>query len=131
MPTESQDIGASKNTAQPVNPPAGYERRCQPRYRLAVPIRLYCPRDCKSIRAITLEISEGGFSAAVASPLLLGERVHVQPIPLASGTAVAQVKHQVGRLHGFSFLEISDEQVAKIRSGCRGLSLFGPNSLGI
>ena len=108
------------------NPPVN--RRLHARYRFSAPISVHTG-DGRAIRAMTLEISVRGLSAMLASPLAIGETVQLDPV--AAGTVTAQVRHQVGKIFGFEFLQISEEQSNKLRDECRRLPIYPPNRMGI
>jgi len=78
---------------------------------------------------MTLEISEHGLSAVLASSLQVGGIAQLEPV--AENTLTAQVRYSVGRVHGFEFMEVSDEQIQKLREKCRQLPLYPPNKMGI
>jgi hypothetical protein len=78
---------------------------------------------------MTLEISEKGLSAILASPLAIGGTVHLEPV--AASTVIAQVRYIVGRVYGFEFLHVTAEQTNKLRDDCRRLPLYPPNKMGI
>jgi hypothetical protein len=78
---------------------------------------------------MTIEISEKGLSAMLGSPLAIGGTVRLEPV--AAGTVTAQVRHVVGKVYGFEFLQVSQEQTNKIRDDCRTLPLYPPNKTGI
>jgi hypothetical protein len=111
------------------NSPAGaIDRRRYRRYRLAIPISVHSVEGTV-IPAITLEISDGGLSAVLAAPLKVGDRVQLEK--LARGTISAQVCRQIGRVYGFEFLQLTNDQADKIREECRRLPLYPSNQTGI
>jgi hypothetical protein len=55
----------------------------------------------------------------------------VQLEPVAAGTVTAEVRHNVGKVYGFAFLQMTGEQTLKLRNECRGLPRFPPNRMGI
>ena len=75
---------------------------------------------------MTLEISEMGLSAALASDLKIGETVKLYP--LADETWTAQVRHKVGNIYGFEFLDPSDKQVGRLRDICSRLPRYPENN---
>jgi hypothetical protein len=113
---------------QPGSEDAGSNRRRHARYRFSAPISVHIS-DGPAIPAITLEISEKGLSAVLASPLEIGCTVQLEPVAAAAVTA--QVRHKVGRVYGFEFLKITEEQTKKLQDVCRTLPLYPPNSMGI
>jgi hypothetical protein len=104
------------------------DRRRHVRYRFSVPIKVFRGNGLE-IPGMTLEISESGLSAALATPLRVGEMVNMEPV--GGGRAIARVRHNVGRIHGFEFVEISREQSLKIKEQCVGLPHYQSNRLGI
>jgi len=110
------------------SPTATIDRRRYRRYRLAIPISVHSAEGAL-IPAITLEISDGGLSAVVAAPLKVGERVQLERV--APGTISAEVCRQIGRVYGFEFLQLTNDQADKIREECRRLPLYPSNHTGI
>lgn len=105
------------------------DRRRHKRFRLSVPISV-SGKDASIIPAMTLEISEGGLSAVLISELQVGDTVKIYPI--AGETLTAQVRHRIGRVYGFEFLEVSDQQVSRLRETCSRLPLYPhDNKMGI
>ena len=96
------------------------DRRKHTRYQLSVPIQLSMT-DRPAIQGLTMEISEGGFGAAVSASLEVGSRMVVTPIGYNAMLAV--VRWIRGRSYGFEFLELSWEQQHRIRDHCRKLPL--------
>lgn len=78
---------------------------------------------------MTLEISESGLSAMLASPLKVGDSVRLEPV--AAGAVTAQVRHNVGAIYGFEFLQVAEEQIDKLRDTCHRLQRYPPNKRGI
>jgi hypothetical protein len=104
------------------------DRRRHGRYRYAAPISVHTG-DGVIVPAITLEISQSGLSAMVSSPLKVGDTVRLDPV--GGGTVTARVRHNVGKIYGFEFSQITEEQVQKLRDTCRRLPLYPPNRMGI
>jgi len=77
--------------------------------------------DGRTIEGITLDISEGGLAAAISSPLAVGDRVMLQPI--CGGAVSAMVQRVLGRIYGFQFLNLSAEQIHRIREACKHFPL--------
>jgi hypothetical protein len=78
---------------------------------------------------MTLEISEHGLSAVLASPLDAGTTAQLEPV--AEHILTAQVRYNIGKVHGFEFLQITEEQISKLREKCGMLPLYPPNKMGI
>ena len=57
-------------------------------------------------------MSTSGLSAMVSGALCEGDTVTLEPV--AGGPASARVRHQLGRLYGFEFVDLSAEQTAQI-----------------
>ena len=96
------------------------ERRKHLRYRMTENINIICG-DGRIIRGITLNISEGGLAAAISSPLVVGDRITLEPV--GGGAVSAVVRCVLGRIYGFQFLSLSSEQVQRIRDACKRLPL--------
>ncbi|MFY9978403.1 MAG: PilZ domain-containing protein [Candidatus Sulfotelmatobacter sp.] len=108
--------------------PVPDRRRCK-RFRLSVPISI-SGSDASIIPAMTLEVSERGLSAVLASDLKIGETVKLYP--LADETWTAQVRHKVGKIYGFEFLDPSNQQVVRLRDICSRLPRYPEgNKLGV
>ena len=99
----------------------GYDRRKHRRHRWSVPIEISAG-DGPRMNGITIELSEGGFSAAISASLELGDRVDVTAVGYVVMLAV--VRWVRGRAYGFEFLELSPEQQQKIKDECRRLPLY-------
>ena len=112
----------------PPKSPEAIDRRRNPRYRFSVPITI-CAADGLIIPGISIEISASGISAISASPLTINETVNLTPI--ANGTVLARVRHNVGKVYGFEFLNLTPEQTQQIIDKCRFLPLYRGKSLGI
>jgi hypothetical protein len=85
--------------------------------------------DGSAIPAMTLEISESGLSAVLASSVKVGGTVLLEPI--ADGSVTAEVRHNVGKVYEFTFLQMTPEQTSKLRDDCRRLPRCPPNKMGI
>lgn len=64
-------------------------------------------------RGITVEISESGLSAAVNDSLMVGDRFELEPI--AGGKVFASVRHKTGKIYGFEFVDLTQEQAARLK----------------
>jgi PilZ domain len=100
------------------------KRRCD-RYRFSTPISV-SGNDASIISGITLEISEAGLSAVLASPLRIGDTVKLYPV--VADTVTAQVRHNVGKIYGFQFLGMTNGQLGKLREMCRTLPRYPAKS---
>ena len=96
------------------------DRRKHTRYQLRVPIQLSVT-DRPTIQGLTIEISEGGFGAAIGASLGVGNRAAATPIGYNAMLAV--VRWSRGRAYGFEFLELTSDQQQRIRDHCRKLPL--------
>jgi hypothetical protein len=65
----------------------------------------------------------------LASPLKVGDSVRLEPV--AAGAVTAQVRHNVGAIYGFEFLQVAEEQIDKLRDTCHRLQRYPPNKRGI
>ena len=104
------------------------DRRRHARYRFTVPINIY-PADGVGIPGISLEISESGLSAITATSLQLGAIVELEPVLASRVSAI--VRHNVGRLYGFEFLNLTTEQTSQIKESCKTRSRYLSGTLGI
>jgi hypothetical protein len=104
------------------------DRRRTPRYRFSVPIAIRSSGGA-SMRGITIEISETGTSAIIAGSLKVADTVELEPI--ADGVVQAAVRHNVGKVYGFEFLNLSVERTARIRESCKMLPRYQSKALGI
>ena len=103
------------------------DRRRHPRYRFSVPITIRCA-DGAAIAGITIEISGSGLSAITAQSLKIDDIVELEPI--AGGKVAALVRRNVGRVHGFEFLNPTVEQTDRIVESCKLLPLYQGTPLG-
>ena len=92
------------------------DRRRHPRYRFSEPMRV-CLQGGASLEGMSVEISQSGMSAMIQGPLKPGDIVRLQP--LTGVTIAAIVRHKLGMLYGFEFLELAREQATKIAERCR------------
>jgi len=104
------------------------DRRRHPRYRFSTPLTIRSA-DGEIMRAITIEISASGVSAITERSLRLNDRVELEPI--AASKVLAVVRHNVGKIYGFEFLELSSEQSHAIVESCKLLPQYRAKSLGI
>jgi len=104
------------------------DRRRHPRYRLSVPITIGTS-DGVVIPGISIEISVSGISAISAHPLKLNDTVELAPI--ADGKVQACVRHNIGKIYGFEFLNLTHEQTQRITDRCKYYPLYRGKSLGI
>jgi hypothetical protein len=109
----------------PETPP---DRRRHPRFRLSVPLTIRCA-DGATIQAISMEVSESGLSAITAQSLNIGDTVELEPIVASKLSAV--VRQNVGKVHGFEFLNLTSEQAYRIRERCKMLPRYRGKLLGI
>jgi c-di-GMP-binding flagellar brake protein YcgR len=90
----------------------GSERRATVRYHHSESIAVRCPSG-SIMTGVSVEISEGGLSAMVNGLLLVGQVAELYPV--AGGPVQAKVRHKLGLLYGFQFLEITGEQRRQIQ----------------
>lgn len=109
-------------------PEADHDRRRHPRYRLSVPLNIHAP-DGVIMRAISIEISVSGLSAITAASLTMNDKVELEPI--AAFKIFALVKHNIGKIYGFEFINLTPEQTHRITEICKLLPLYRGKSLGI
>ncbi len=71
----------------------------------------------------SFEISESGMSAVFPSAeLLVGERVELSPVLGYQLDAI--LRHTKGKMYGFEFVGLDEEQVRKMAQQCKNLPLF-------
>ncbi len=121
---ENMTMGSSPPA--PELPPGVAERRRFPRYRLSAPITVRS-KGLPEMRGMSIEISEGGMSAAVGVGLKVGDAVELEPVGGAAAAAV--VRRILGRLCGFEFLNLSPEQARKVREMSGMFPLYRPRTL--
>jgi hypothetical protein len=92
------------------------ERRQHPRYRFSEPMKVRC-QDGACFDGISVEISESGMSAMISGVLKPGDVVRLQPV--TGVVAEAVVRHKLGMLYGFEFVELAREEARKIAERCR------------
>jgi hypothetical protein len=92
------------------------ERRRHARYRFSEPMKV-CRQDGACLDGISVELSQSGMSAMVHGALAPGDVVRLQPVTGVNTAAV--VRHKLGMLYGFEFLELANEQAGKIAERCR------------
>src|ERR1700687_1447462 len=112
----------TEHDSQPM--PAGVsERRKRPRYWLTVLMTIHSA-DGSAMPGLSVEISEGGMSAMASNPLKVGETVELEPVE--GGRVSAVVRHKLGQMYGFEFVDLSAEQAQRIAESCRkyGASRF-------
>ena len=118
------DIDAQKAAETPP------DRRRHPRYRFSVPITIRsADGDGPVMPGISIEISASGISAIAADSLKLNDTVELEPI--AAGKALAIVRHKIGKIYGFEFLNLTPEQTRQITERCKFLPQYRGKSLGI
>jgi hypothetical protein len=103
------------------------QRRREHRYRFCAPVSVHLSEG-KAVRALTIEMSVLGFSAAVATKLEIGTAVYVSPI--AGAEARAKVRRRIGGIHGFEFTDLSPVQWNKLRNYLPTLQAYPDNRLG-
>jgi hypothetical protein len=101
----------SRRNAQGAAQP-GSERRATVRYHHSESIAVRCPSG-SVMTGVNVEISEDGVSAMVNGLLLVGQVADLYPV--AGGPVQAKVRHKLGLLYGFQFLEITGEQRRQIQ----------------
>ena len=103
-----------QTVAEPTETPV-LDRRTTERHRFSVPITIRLSEG-PGARGITLEISESGLSACTNAQFRIDENVDLEPV--AGGKVAATVRRRTGNVYGFSFRNISSEQLDQIRSIC-------------
>ena len=110
---DSDDINAHGEVSKSVDPA---DRRRRPRYRFSEPMKV-CRQDGSCLDGLSVELSQSGMSAIIRGTLTPGDVVRLQPVSGVSTAAV--VRHKLGMLYGFEFLELAIEQAGKIAERCR------------
>ena len=108
--------------------PAFADRRSHPRYRFSTPIMVRAAGS-EPVPAITMEISENGLSALVGAAFHVGQQLELDPV--GGSKAAAIVRRSVGRLCGFEFVSLSQEQIQNIRERCKTLPLYRGGTIGV
>jgi PilZ domain len=101
-------------------PPIISERRRKPRYWCSVPVTIRAA-DGAIIPGISVEMSESGMSAVASGLLKVGQRVELERV--AGGSLWAEVRHKLGGLYGFEFVELGEKQVRRIAENCKKLDV--------
>ena len=73
--------------------------------------------DGACLDGVSVELSQSGMSAMIRGSLAPGDVVRLQPVTGVNTAAV--VRHKLGMLYGFEFLELANEQAGKIAERCR------------
>ena len=115
-PLASQTCAGVSTAENAVNSADLADRRRHPRYRFSEPTKVCCENGA-CFDGINVEISQSGMSAMIQGALQPGEVVRLQPV--TGGVAAAVVRHKLGMLYGFEFLELAREQAGKIAERCR------------
>jgi hypothetical protein len=110
---QGRDAARARNRQNSADP---IDRRRSLRYRFSEPMKV-CRSNGACLDGITVEISESGMSAMVQGALRPGDVVRLQPVTGVITAAV--VRHKLGMLYGFEFLDLAREQVGKIAERCR------------
>lgn len=97
------------------------ERRQRPRYRFSVPMKIRFA-DGSTVGGMSVEISESGMSAMADSLLQVGDTVELEPV--VGDRMPARVRHKLGQLYGFQFVEPTEEQVRRIGESCKKLGSY-------
>jgi PilZ domain len=96
--------------------PDGSERRRCPRYLFSMAMTVRTAAGMP-LPGISVEISTVGMLVMVSGALRVGDTVELEPV--AGGRTLAQVRHKLGRLYGFEFVELTSEQAVWIAESCQ------------
>jgi c-di-GMP-binding flagellar brake protein YcgR len=96
------------------------ERRRSSRYWLTALMTIR-PANGSAIQGLSVEISEGGMSAMASAPLNVGDTVELEPVE--GGTVSAVVRHKLGQMYGFEFVDLSAEQSRRIAESCKKFAI--------
>lgn len=116
-PLDRNDATSASQSSAAPSAPGGVEnidladRRRHRRYRFSEPVKVSC-QDGACLDGFSVELSQGGMSAMIQGALRPGDIVRVQPV--TGVTTAAVVRHKLGMLYGFEFLELAGEQAGKI-----------------
>ena len=88
-----------------------------------------CRQDGAYLDGVSVEISESGMSAMIRGTLAPGDVVRLQP--LMGVTTAAVVRHKLGMLYGFEFLELERDQAGKIAERCRQCEPWRSSARGV
>jgi hypothetical protein len=102
------------------------ERRHHRRYRIAGPVKFLQSGSEVSVEGLTQEISEGGLSAFLRPPgLTVGDTVEVElMLPGGALQARAQVRNHTNTHFRFQFIDLTPEQIQRIKDGEKELDPF-------
>lgn len=95
------------------------ERRRHPRFLFSASMTVRL-KDGIPFPGISEDMSASGLSAMVSGARSEGDTVILEPV--AGAPALARVRHKVGRLYGFEFVDLSVEQTMQIERKCLGLA---------
>jgi hypothetical protein len=115
-PLDRQDQDATNAPASVSKSVDRADRRRHPRYRFSEPMKV-CRQDGACLDGMSVELSQSGMSAMIRGSLTPGDVVRLQPVTGVNTAAV--VRHKLGMLYGFEFLELATEQAGKIADRCR------------
>jgi hypothetical protein len=97
------------------------DRRRFLRYRFTQPMTIRL-EDGSRMPALSVETSAGGMSAMASGSLKVGQKVQLEPV--GGGRAWALVRHKLGELYGFEFLELTAEQLRYIEESCKKRGIY-------
>jgi hypothetical protein len=92
------------------------ERRRHPRFLISALMTVQL-KDGISMPGISVDMSASGLSAMVSGLLTEGDTVLLEPV--AGGPASARVRHKLGRLYGFEFVHLTEQQGERIAESCQ------------
>jgi hypothetical protein len=124
----SQSHAGVSNARDAANRTDLADRRRHPRYRFSEPMKVCC-QDGGSLDGMSVELSQSGMSAMIQGALRPGDVVRLQPV--TGVTTAAVVRHKLGMLYGFEFLELAREQAGKIAERCRQCEPWRANARGV
>ena len=116
------------NAENGANSPDIADRRRHPRYRFSEPMKVCC-QDGGCLDGMSVELSQSGMSAMIQGDLRPGDVVRLQPV--TGVTTAAVVRHKLGMLYGFEFLDLAREQAGKIAERCRQCEPWRTNARGV
>jgi hypothetical protein len=127
-PIASQSRAGASNAEIGANSTDLADRRRHPRYRFSEPMKVCC-QGGGCLDGMSVELSQSGMSAIIQGALRPGDVVRLQPV--TGVTTAAVVRHKLGMLYGFEFLELAREQAGKIAERCRQCEPWRTNARGV
>jgi len=103
------------------------ERRRNTRYLFSAPVLVWRieSENPDDTYGISLEVSEGGWSALLNDDLEVGEKVRVRMrLPAGPLDTTAIVRHHTGRHYGFEFDSLNTQHIQLIRQSSKSMQVY-------